>query len=114
MVDVQGFRTDNKNLDVFLPQATVSVSLGEDMYLHTGIKRIKVPGYKRQHNLKHDSILKNSKVFSDLEVRFSDRKAILVGPAYAYELKAFGGGVSYRVSGKDLGYTIQLGASARY
>lgn len=107
-----GFRTKRKGVNVYLPSATVSTRISNEIYLHTGAKHLHSPDAEKDEYIQKRSILKNSKVFSDLEVRFSDRRAILFGPAYAYQLKAIGGGVSYRISGKDIGYSIQLGASA--
>ncbi|OGQ33800.1 MAG: hypothetical protein A3F16_03860 [Deltaproteobacteria bacterium RIFCSPHIGHO2_12_FULL_43_9] len=107
-----GFRTKRKGVNVYLPSATVSTRLSNAVYLHTGAKYIYSPDAEKDEYIQKRSILKNSKVFSDFEVRFSDRKALLFGPAYAYQLKALGGGLSYRISGKDIGYSIQLGASA--
>ena len=106
-----GFRTKKENHHVYLPQASVSVKLSDEVFLHTGGRYILAPTVKNDSQLVYSSVFKNSRVFSDLEIRFSDQKALLVGPAYAYELQGFGGGLSYRISGKDLGYTIQLGAS---
>lgn len=107
-----GFRTTREGINVYLPSGTVSTKLSDEVYLHTGLKYIYSPDAERDDYIQKRSILKNSNVFSDFEVRFSDRKALLFGPAYAYRLKAIGGGLSYRISGKDLGYSIQLGASA--
>lgn len=107
-----GFRTKRKGVNVYLPSLTVSTRLSDEVFLHTGAKYLHSPDAQKDEYIQKRSILKNSKIFSDLEVRFSDRRALLFGPAYAYQLKAIGGGVSYRISGKDIGYSIQLGASA--